>query len=134
MKVKEILRHGFLEKTAALQSDASGVAFRMFCSVWGVGPRRAQVWVDRGLRTLQDVRNSEQCMAELSSREKTGLRHADDFRIRIPRKVCCTPLSKCMVERAAQPAYIPGRGGSGRVLPGRTSIKMRQGILLFGLV
>jgi Fingers domain of DNA polymerase lambda len=85
--VKEILHNGFLERTAAIQNDVSGVAFQEFCSVWGVGPRRAQEWLDRGLRTLTDVRNSEQCMAELSSRERTGLKHAEDFKIRIPRKV-----------------------------------------------
>jgi DNA polymerase lambda len=87
LKVKEILSHGFLERTAALASDAKEVAFREFCSVWGLGPKRAQVWVDRGLRSLDDVRHSEECMSELSSRERTGLRHAEDFRIRIPRQV-----------------------------------------------
>lgn len=94
MKVKEILQYGFLEKTAALETDAAGVAFRSFCSVWGVGPKRAQIWVDRGLRTLGDVRNSEACMAELSSRERTGLKHAEDFQSRIPREVCCVIASE----------------------------------------
>ena len=96
-KVKEILRHGFLEKTAALERDTAGVAYRHFCTVWGVGPRRAQVWVDRGLRTLDDIRNSEECMAELSSRERTGMRHAEDFRVRIPRQVCAVPLSQSLL-------------------------------------
>jgi hypothetical protein len=86
-KVKEILQNGFLERTAAMEGDAEAVAFRDFCLVWGVGPKRAQEWLDRGFRALDDVRNSPECMAELSSRERTGMKYHDDFKIRIPREV-----------------------------------------------
>lgn len=94
--MKEILQHGFLEKTLTLDKNPADVAFREFCSVWGVGPKKAQLWVNRGFRSLQDVRNCEESMSELTMRERTGLKHAEDFQIRIPRQV----FTKCLFLRS----------------------------------
>lgn len=86
-KVKEMLEDGFLSRNIAFSQNPEAQAEAAFCAVWGVGPAHAQEWVRRGLRTLEDLRGSPDCLAMMSVRERAGLRHAEDFAQRIPRAV-----------------------------------------------
>lgn len=98
-KVKELLEGGFLSRNVTFSQNPEAQAEAAFCAVWGVGPTHAQEWVRRGLRTLEDLRRSPECLAMLTVRERAGLRHAEDLAQRIPREVrthmhglhaCCT--------------------------------------------
>jgi hypothetical protein len=55
--------------------------------MWGIGGRRAQRWIAKGYRTAGDVLADEDEVADLTSRERTGLVHAKDLAKRVSREV-----------------------------------------------
>lgn len=52
----------------------------------GVGPTKALEWINAGMETLDDVRNSESFGIMLSDAQKLGLRYHDDLQERMPRE------------------------------------------------
>lgn len=86
-KVKAILEEGFLQRNVWQQDDAAEKAFAAFCKLWGIGPKRAQKWVTKGLRTVEAVLQDSEEMASLGVRERAGVLNAEDLAQRIPRRV-----------------------------------------------
>jgi hypothetical protein len=85
-KVKELLRSGQMERTAATGKDEMHTAHTEFMKVWGVGPSVASKWYSLGCRTLQDVEKKvEEKVLKLSEQQKCGLKYFDEFEVKIPR-------------------------------------------------
>jgi Fingers domain of DNA polymerase lambda len=51
--------------------------------IWGVGPTTASKLYKEGYKSLEDLRKFG--MARLSEQQRIGLRHLEDFEIKIPR-------------------------------------------------
>ncbi|KAJ8389822.1 hypothetical protein AAFF_G00112910 [Aldrovandia affinis] len=78
-KISEIMDSGHLRKI-----DHMGEAvpvLELFTNIWGAGTKTAQLWYQKGFRTLEDIRTK----ATLNSQQKIGLKHYDDFLDRMPR-------------------------------------------------
>lgn len=80
-KICEIIQRGKLQKLEEFQSQETLVAQNLFTKIWGAGPSTAQKWVQQGYRSL------DQLAAEgnLTSQQKIGLKHFDDFLEKMPR-------------------------------------------------
>lgn len=81
-KIWEIIDSGELRKLEHFENDEEVKAAQLFSGIWGVGPETARIWVQQGLRTLDDVRTK----AKLTGNQKVGLAHYDDFAERMPRE------------------------------------------------
>ncbi|XP_033976674.1 DNA polymerase lambda-like [Trematomus bernacchii] len=79
-KIDEIMESGHLRKLDHL-GDAVPV-LELFTNIWGAGTKTAQLWYQLGFRTLVDIRTK----AHLSTTQKIGLKHYDDFLDRMPRE------------------------------------------------
>ncbi|ETN46155.1 uncharacterized protein HMPREF1541_00339 [Cyphellophora europaea CBS 101466] len=80
-KIEEIVHKGSLGRLNQAISDPSYQTLNLFLGIYHVGHPQAAAWVAAGYRTLQQLLES----AELTSNQKTGIEHYDDFRQRIPR-------------------------------------------------
>ncbi|KAI1896829.1 hypothetical protein AGOR_G00098890 [Albula goreensis] len=78
-KINEIMESGHLRKIDHI-GEAVPV-LELFNNIWGAGAKTAQLWFQQGFRTLDDVRTK----ATLSSQQKIGLKHYDDFLDRMSR-------------------------------------------------
>uniref|UniRef100_A0A3Q3BE31 DNA polymerase n=1 Tax=Kryptolebias marmoratus TaxID=37003 RepID=A0A3Q3BE31_KRYMA len=79
-KIEEIMESGHLRKLDYI-GEAVPV-LELFSNIWGAGAKTAQLWYQQGFRTLEDIRTK----AHLSSTQKIGLKHYDDFLDRMPRE------------------------------------------------
>ncbi|XP_019744714.1 DNA polymerase lambda [Hippocampus comes] len=79
-KIDEIMESGHLRKLDHI-GEAVPV-LEIFTNIWGAGAKTAQLWYQQGFRTLEDIRTK----AHLSSSQKIGLKHYDDFQDRMPRE------------------------------------------------
>ncbi|KAM9792854.1 LOW QUALITY PROTEIN: DNA polymerase lambda [Neosynchiropus ocellatus] len=79
-KIDEIMESGHLRKLDHI-GEAVPV-LELFTNIWGAGAKTAQAWYQQGFRTLEDIRTK----AHLSSTQKIGLKHYDDFLDRMPRE------------------------------------------------
>lgn len=101
-KIDEIMESGHLRKLDHI-GEAVPV-LELFTNIWGAGAKTAQLWYQQvkhiqneniwqtnnlsclnffqGFRTLEDIRTK----AHLSSTQKIGLKHYDDFLDRMPRE------------------------------------------------
>ncbi|XP_043912285.1 DNA polymerase lambda isoform X3 [Protopterus annectens] len=79
-KIKEILESGHLRKLDYIGETVP--VMELFCNIWGVGIRTAQMWYQQGFRTLEDIRTK----ATLTSQQSIGLKHYDDLLNRMPRE------------------------------------------------
>lgn len=77
--IKEYIEKGRLE---ILEKEKNNPVNK-FCKVYGIGPKKAQEFVNKGYRTLDDLRQHEE---ELTSAMKLGLKYYDDIEERIPRE------------------------------------------------
>ncbi|XP_078132919.1 DNA polymerase lambda isoform X1 [Sander vitreus] len=98
-KIDEIMESGHLRKLDHL-GEAVPV-LELFTNIWGAGAKTAQLWYQQGFRTLEDIRTK----AHLSSTQKIGLKHYDDFLDRMPREEAAA-IEK--VVRDAVQAIDPG--------------------------
>lgn len=80
-KISEILQTGDLRKLEEMSCREDVAALKKFTNIHGVGPSIAQSFINQGFRTLDDLKTK----ANLSRAQKIGLKHYDDFLIRIPR-------------------------------------------------
>ncbi|CAG03351.1 unnamed protein product, partial [Tetraodon nigroviridis] len=78
-KIDEIMESGHLRKLDHI-GEAVPV-LELFSNIWGAGAKTAQLWYQQGFRTLEDIRTK----AHLSSTQKIGLKHYEDFLDRMPR-------------------------------------------------
>ena len=113
-----MLEEGFLQRNVWQQDDTSERAFAAFCKVWGVGPKRAQKWVIKGRRTLDDVLQDGEEMASLGARERAGLLNASELAQRIPRKVGAQwPFNDVFVHIALHDTLLASTLSSDRTQP-----------------
>eukprot|EP00186_Timspurckia_oligopyrenoides_P003443 CAMPEP_0182442582 /NCGR_PEP_ID=MMETSP1172-20130603/1491_1 /TAXON_ID=708627 /ORGANISM="Timspurckia oligopyrenoides, Strain CCMP3278" /LENGTH=756 /DNA_ID=CAMNT_0024637521 /DNA_START=38 /DNA_END=2308 /DNA_ORIENTATION=- len=71
------------ERLEELKADERMKVLRLFMGIYDCGKKHANVWYQRGWRTLQDVREHED---ELSKNQKIGLELYEEFQQRIPRE------------------------------------------------
>lgn len=114
-KIDEIMESGHLRKLDHI-GEAVPV-LELFTNIWGAGAKTAQLWYQqvkltvsienislrnhltlnafKGFRTLEDIRTK----AHLSSTQKIGLKHYDDFLDRMPREEAAAieKVVKCLL-------------------------------------
>ncbi|KAG7398652.1 hypothetical protein PHYBOEH_010701 [Phytophthora boehmeriae] len=83
-KVIEILETGRLSKLDAKKSNKRLFALVAIARIWGVGPVTATKLYSKGYKSLDDLRKPE-AAALLTTQQKIGLKHYQDFLAKIPR-------------------------------------------------
>lgn len=81
-KIWEIVESGELRKLNEVNSEDQIKAINIFAQIWGAGPTTAEMWAQRGFRTLEDLSKK----ATLNKQQEIGLKHYHDFLEKIPRK------------------------------------------------
>ncbi|KAG0046295.1 hypothetical protein BGZ83_008521 [Gryganskiella cystojenkinii] len=81
-KINEIIAFGRILKMDHLHWDRERTSVEaLFKGIYGVGLEKATEWYEKGLRTLDDVRQ----LPNLSRTQLLGLKYYDDLQLRIPR-------------------------------------------------
>ena len=86
--MKELLRTGTMERLRHLNESPDITAVRELQKVWGIGPGTAHRMIQRGIRTLAQLRNAvagEDKRVALSRRQLVGLELAEELDTRMPR-------------------------------------------------
>ncbi|CAB4004769.1 DNA polymerase lambda-like, partial [Paramuricea clavata] len=78
-KIWEIVQTGHLQRLDHL--DAKTDAMELFCNLWGAGPKTAETWVAKGLKTLDDLKEH----GNLNRQQQVGLKYYNEFLDRMPR-------------------------------------------------
>lgn len=81
-KIEEFVKTGRMLKLQNLQNDPLVKLRGLFTNIYGVGAIQADRWIQKGYRTLDDIREQ----AQLTPCQQVGLDHFDDLNTRIPRK------------------------------------------------
>eukprot|EP01083_Nonionella_stella_P121921 366483_1 len=84
-KVLEIVSTGTLRKLNELKSMPQIKTIQLFSNIFGVGHVTAQKWYNLGLRTLDDLNNTQKFNIKLQPRQVMGLKYFHDLLIKIPR-------------------------------------------------
>ncbi|GLC35860.1 hypothetical protein PLESTF_001233200 [Pleodorina starrii] len=79
--VTEILATGRFHRNDTYEQNEKRMTMMRFMQVWGCGESTARSWWTAGARSLDNVRQR----ADLTVQQRLGLRHFDDFQLRIPR-------------------------------------------------
>ncbi|KAK9297035.1 hypothetical protein QLX08_009132 [Tetragonisca angustula] len=82
-KIDEFLSTGKLQKLEDIKKDESNVAINLLTRVSGIGPAKAKELVDKGIKTLEDLKKHQD---KLNHHQKIGLKYFEDFEKSIPRK------------------------------------------------
>lgn len=82
-KIKELMQTGGLQKLQQLQQSERTTVCGEFCTVWGIGPSKAQELWAAGLRSVGDLHSR---LDLLSKNQQLGLRYHSDFKQPIPRE------------------------------------------------
>jgi len=82
-KIEEIIHTGKLRKLEHIRQDDETTVVNIFNSVVGIGPAKAKELYDTGCRSLADLYNN---LEKLTSAQQIGLKHVEDFQLRIPRE------------------------------------------------
>ncbi|KAI9840016.1 MAG: hypothetical protein M1819_000208 [Sarea resinae] len=80
-KIEEIVLTNRLRRLDNVAVDTEDSILQCFLNIYGVGLSQASKWVSQGFRTLTDLQEK----ADLSTSQKIGIAHYDDFLARIPR-------------------------------------------------
>eukprot|EP00913_Durusdinium_trenchii_P013605 g12775.t1 len=84
-RIDVILKTGELKELEELKLDSDVVALRELRSVHGIGAVSAAKLVERGIRSLAQLRDAvEKNQVHLDSAQALGLRHCEEFSKRIP--------------------------------------------------
>uniref|UniRef100_A0A3B4YYZ8 DNA nucleotidylexotransferase n=1 Tax=Seriola lalandi dorsalis TaxID=1841481 RepID=A0A3B4YYZ8_SERLL len=75
--IEEILRHGRSFEVEKILSDERYQTLKLFTSVFGVGPKTAEKWYRRGLRSFSDVLTEPSI--QLNRMQQTGFLHYEDI-------------------------------------------------------
>ncbi|KAL8929939.1 MAG: hypothetical protein Q9208_001083 [Pyrenodesmia sp. 3 TL-2023] len=81
-KIEEIAFTDRLRRLDNTSLDDRDTALQLFLRIYGVGPALASTWIERGHRSLADLRSS----ASLTKNQLIGIDHIEDFALRIPRQ------------------------------------------------
>lgn len=85
-RIDIVLETGELEELHELKRDSDVVALRELRSVHGIGPKIAAGLVEKGIRSLNDLRREVGAgKVHLDAVQTIGLKHADEFCKKIPR-------------------------------------------------
>ncbi|KAA8899614.1 hypothetical protein TRICI_006326 [Trichomonascus ciferrii] len=82
-KIEEISTTGHLQRLEEAESDPMTKTLELLIKIHGVGPKTAKKWYTDGVRTLDDAKERP----DLTSSQKIGIEHYDDFNERMPRSV-----------------------------------------------
>lgn len=82
-KIDEFISTGKLAKLDKIRNDDSNTALNQLVKVTGIGPAKARELVDAGITTIEELRKNQD---SLTKGQKIGLKHYEDFELRIPRK------------------------------------------------
>lgn len=82
-KIDEFISTGQLAKLNKIRADDTNVAINELTKVSGIGPAAAAIFVKDGIKTVADLRKN---MDRLNHHQKIGVKHFDDFELRIPRE------------------------------------------------
>ena len=80
-KIEEIAMTNRLRRLENTTMDSMDSALQLFMGVYGAGFSQAQKWVEKGYRTIEDLLSR----ATLTTNQRIGIDHFDDFNSRIPR-------------------------------------------------
>uniref|UniRef100_A0A3B4VCY7 DNA nucleotidylexotransferase n=1 Tax=Seriola dumerili TaxID=41447 RepID=A0A3B4VCY7_SERDU len=75
--IEEILRYGRSFEVEKILSDERYQTLKLFTSVFGVGPKTAEKWYRRGLRSFSDVLTEPSI--QLNRMQQTGFLHYEDI-------------------------------------------------------
>ncbi|KAL8770045.1 MAG: hypothetical protein Q9209_004083 [Squamulea sp. 1 TL-2023] len=81
IKIEEIVFTNRLRRLENTNFDATDAALQLFLGIYGVGHSQANLWINQGYRTLDDLLTR----ASLTKNQKIGIEHIEDFTRRIPR-------------------------------------------------
>ena len=81
-KVKEFMEAGKITIVETLKADPKLSVISDFEKIWGVGPVAAQKLYQKGVRSVEELRDIQDL---LTAFQKIGLKYYDDFLERIPR-------------------------------------------------
>ncbi|KAI4106514.1 MAG: hypothetical protein LQ339_002974 [Xanthoria mediterranea] len=81
VKIEEIVFTNRLRRLENTNFDSADIALQLFLKIYGVGHSQASLWINQGYRTLNDLLTK----ATLTTNQKIGIEHIDDFATRIPR-------------------------------------------------
>ena len=81
-KIEEIVSTNHLRRLDNVGLEPNDAILQMFTKIYGVGYFQAQQFIAQGHRTLEDLR----LHANLSTNQRLGIAHYDDFQARIPRR------------------------------------------------
>lgn len=81
VKIEEIVFTNRLRRLENTNFDSADTALQLFLKIYGVGHSQASLWINQGYRTLNDLLTK----ATLTTNQKIGIEHIDDFATRISR-------------------------------------------------
>ena len=79
--IHEFMTSDRLRRLDGVKANPTDRVLSLFTGVYGAGLQQAHFWFAQGYRTLDDLREK----AKLTSNQKVGLEHYDDFLQRVPR-------------------------------------------------
>ncbi len=77
--IQEILDEGNSSEVKKIENSVWFKTMRLFTNVYGIGPKTAQQWYDIGLRSIEEVINSDNAMKSQHKRVIHGLAFYDDL-------------------------------------------------------
>lgn len=94
-KVKEYLETGMIEAVETVKKEivkkkkisTKDRILEEFQTIWGVGPSKARVLYENGMRSLGDIRKNTDL---LTTQQRIGLKHHSDLKKKIPRRMIIT--------------------------------------------
>ena len=86
-KIDEFISTGQLAKLNKIRANDTNVAINELTKVSGIGPAAAALFVKDGIMTIADLRKN---MDRLNHHQKIGVKHFEDFELRIPREEVVT--------------------------------------------
>ncbi|KAI0136501.1 hypothetical protein BJ170DRAFT_601975 [Xylariales sp. AK1849] len=95
-KIEEIVRTGQLQRLEYARREPNHEIRELFLGIYDVGLERADKWIAKGHRTLEDLMKN----ADLSKNQRIGIEHYDDLHTRIPRREV-EALGTCVKKAAA---------------------------------
>lgn len=123
-KVKEIFETGQLKAAEAAKESHHLDAHDELQGVYGIGPAKATDLIQRGIRSVQDLRNHvQQDKTLLNDKQRIGLQYYEDLLQRIPRAEMAE--HEALLQRAPMPAELVGSYRRGADTSGDIDVLLR---------
>ena len=81
-KIDEFISTGKLQKIEKIRNDDSSTSINELTRVAGIGPAKARELFDAGITSVEELKKNQD---SLTPYQKIGLKHFEDFELRIPR-------------------------------------------------